>query len=252
MAKSIHSGHRSRIRARIQKYGINSLEDHEFLEYLLYHTIPRRDTNPIAHKLIDKFGSLEGVLNASLKELREAGLSKRSALWIHCLPHYSEMYQDYYYDVPEPMEDLDSIYDNIEELIESTCRDARVGQMLVISMSPLGMIIGSNLIELTDKEAKDRVRKLCQIIVKTDAYYVVLADVRSFSSTFMSEYDVYMTNIYYRALRAIDVTLFDRYYYSPNLCRSYKKLSLFFATEEEFFSSKYYSLIRRQYENYSL
>ena len=54
-----HDGHRDRMRERIEKSGISSLQNHEILEYLLYAFIPRKNTNDIAHALIDKFGSFE-------------------------------------------------------------------------------------------------------------------------------------------------------------------------------------------------
>ena len=66
----MHDNHRQRMRARIAKNGILSLEDHEILEYLLYPFVPRKDTNPIAHNLIAKFGSFDAVLGADAKALR--------------------------------------------------------------------------------------------------------------------------------------------------------------------------------------
>ena len=66
-----HDGHRDRMRERILTSGISSLQSHEILEYLLYAFIPRKNTNDIAHALIEKFGSLSGVLNADAKALLE-------------------------------------------------------------------------------------------------------------------------------------------------------------------------------------
>ncbi len=65
----LHNGHRSRIRERIQAHGLEGLQDHEVLEWLLFHTIPREDVNALAHRLIHKFGSFHGVLEASYEEL---------------------------------------------------------------------------------------------------------------------------------------------------------------------------------------
>ena len=60
MAKesSQHKGHRQRMRARVEQYGLESLEPHEALEYVLYITNTRKDTNGLAHVLIDRFGHL--------------------------------------------------------------------------------------------------------------------------------------------------------------------------------------------------
>ena len=66
----MHDNHRQRMRARIAKNGILSLEDHEILEYLLYPFVPRKDTNPIAHNLIAKSGSFAALLGADAKALR--------------------------------------------------------------------------------------------------------------------------------------------------------------------------------------
>ena len=66
---NIHTDHRKRMRERIAKDGLDSLQDHEVLEYLLYSFIPRKDTNPIAHKLLETAGSLENVFNSSVEML---------------------------------------------------------------------------------------------------------------------------------------------------------------------------------------
>lgn len=71
MAKesSQHKGHRQRMRARVEQYGLESLEPHEALEYVLYITNTRKDTNGLAHVLINRFGDFAGVLDASEEDL---------------------------------------------------------------------------------------------------------------------------------------------------------------------------------------
>lgn len=68
-------GHRARLRQRLLEGGPDALLDHELLEYLLCLAIPRRDTKPLARKLIDRFGSLPAVLAARPEALAEAKLS---------------------------------------------------------------------------------------------------------------------------------------------------------------------------------
>ena len=67
-----HSGHRARKRRQFRDHGIDAFADHEVLELLLYYAVPRRDTNPIAHALMDRFGSLNAVLSAPVEELEQA------------------------------------------------------------------------------------------------------------------------------------------------------------------------------------
>lgn len=58
----IHTGHRRRMRSRVAENGFSSLEPHEALECLLYITNARKNTNRMAHELIDRFGVFAGVL----------------------------------------------------------------------------------------------------------------------------------------------------------------------------------------------
>lgn len=90
-----HDGHRQRMRERVEKYGLESLAPHEALEYLLYFTNARRDTNGIAHELLDRFGSFAAVLEASEEELcRVPGVGPASARLLHLLPEVSRYYSD--------------------------------------------------------------------------------------------------------------------------------------------------------------
>lgn len=60
--------------------GLEGFAPHEVLELLLYYAIPQKDTNPIAHRLLDKFGSLSGVFSARTEELCTVdGISEHAA-----------------------------------------------------------------------------------------------------------------------------------------------------------------------------
>lgn len=85
--------HRKRLRERFQKTGAEGMYDYELLELLLTFSIPRRDVKPVAKKLISKFGSLAGVLDADQKELENLnGIGLMSASLI-CL--VKELYCTY-------------------------------------------------------------------------------------------------------------------------------------------------------------
>ena len=80
LERGVHSGHRARMRAKFASYGARIFDTYELLEMLLYHTIPRRDTNPIAKALLSRFGSLEGVLHADPSELASSsGIGEKTA-----------------------------------------------------------------------------------------------------------------------------------------------------------------------------
>lgn len=89
-----HKGHRDRVREKIIAGGLSSFQPHEILEFLLFHTVPYKDTNPAAHKLIAAFGSFEKVLEASVHELMEkGGLSLNSAVLISSLRDIFSKYE---------------------------------------------------------------------------------------------------------------------------------------------------------------
>lgn len=65
----VHDGHRKRMKARFRQQGAEGMRDHELLELLLYYAIPRSDTNAVAHALLERFDSLQGVLDAPAEAL---------------------------------------------------------------------------------------------------------------------------------------------------------------------------------------
>ena len=66
--KSIHDGHRQRLKNKFLENGFLGFDRHNILELLLFYSIPRRDTNEIAHRLLNRFGSLKNVFNACTSE----------------------------------------------------------------------------------------------------------------------------------------------------------------------------------------
>ena len=83
----VHDGHRERLRARFAEHGLESFNELNALELLLCYAIPRRDTNEIAHRLLDAFGSLSGVFQASMQELTSVpGIGENAATLILMVP----------------------------------------------------------------------------------------------------------------------------------------------------------------------
>lgn len=79
----LHNGHRSRLRERILRDGLDGVAPHELLEFLLYYSQPRQDMNQLAHRLLDHFGSLTAVFSADLPSLMQVeGMGEPSARWL--------------------------------------------------------------------------------------------------------------------------------------------------------------------------
>lgn len=76
-----HVGHRDRLRERFLKSGVDGVQDYELIEMILFSAIPRRDVKPLAKQLLAEFGSISGLLSASIEELQKVkGLSENAAV----------------------------------------------------------------------------------------------------------------------------------------------------------------------------
>lgn len=89
----IHDGHRERVKEEVLKTGLEHLPPHRVLEYLLFFAKPRGDTNELAHSLVQRFGSLTGVLDAPYEELLQVkGVGRNTALLLRVIPEVARRY----------------------------------------------------------------------------------------------------------------------------------------------------------------
>jgi len=77
--ENLNAGHRQRMQKRFYEVGFEGFAPHEIIEFILFYSIPRVDTNKIAHRLIDRYGSVKGVLDADVEELKRFGLGSSTA-----------------------------------------------------------------------------------------------------------------------------------------------------------------------------
>ena len=95
----MHKGHRERLKKKFIKCGADSLETHELLELLLYYGIPRKDTNELAHTLINIFGSLPQVFDAPMSSLLKVdGVGESTAILIRLVSKLSRVYAEKNYE----------------------------------------------------------------------------------------------------------------------------------------------------------
>lgn len=86
-------GHRKRLRERFRRTGFDGFQSYEALELLLTYAAPRRDVKPLAKSLINTFGSLRNVLDATFDDLtQKGGLSEHAATFILALKGASSLY----------------------------------------------------------------------------------------------------------------------------------------------------------------
>ena len=91
---SIHDGHRQRMKERFLSEGLDNFNDIQVLELLLFYAVPRQDTNPIAHALLDRFGTLAQVLETPVSELEKVkGVGHNAAVLLSLSTELGRRYQ---------------------------------------------------------------------------------------------------------------------------------------------------------------
>lgn len=89
----MHKGHRERVRERFLQEGLSAFSDIQALELLLFYSIPRADTNPIAHNLLMRFGSLKNIFEANVADIASVdGVGLHSAVLIRLLPEMTRKF----------------------------------------------------------------------------------------------------------------------------------------------------------------
>lgn len=117
---SIHKDHRSRLKNQFLSHGISSLSDIQKLEMLLFYSLPLKDTNPLAHELINKFGSLKDVFDADISSLISvSGVKENTATLIKLVSELCKTLQmpvnaDYISSVGEAKEFCTKLFANVE------------------------------------------------------------------------------------------------------------------------------------------
>lgn len=107
----LHEGHRDRMRKRFRETDFDGFNDHEVIEMLLFYACPRRDTNELAHKLINKFGSIAGVIDAEYEELiAEKYITEPAAVLLKMIPKFMPIYYN--------SKNRQEAYDNTPKLVD--------------------------------------------------------------------------------------------------------------------------------------
>ena len=115
--KSVHAGHRERIRARYRASGMDDFAPHEVLEFVLTFAKPRGDVNETAHRLIERFGSVAAVLDAPEGELIACdGVGEITACMLNALPDIFRIYAMDKAEVGDPFDTIGKIGDYLHAL----------------------------------------------------------------------------------------------------------------------------------------
>lgn len=148
---NIHSGHRVRLINTVDKCGLDGLSDIQVLEFFLFFVFPRGDVNPLAHRLLDKYKSISGVLEASVDDLKTVkGMGDVSAKKLHSFPKMFDMYMLDKSTRPLKKSSKSDIFDTIEGIL----RFKNTENLLLIAMNQRGEYLGERIFQ---KGSYDRI-----------------------------------------------------------------------------------------------
>ncbi len=204
---SLHAGHRERVRERYNSNGLDGFADHEILELLLFYTNKRGDTNPVAHRLIERFGSLSAVLEAGYDDLISVdGVGDSAATLITMVP---QLFRRYSADKADKTKTVFTPDDAKAFLVPRFygLRSERVG---IVCLDTQGRI--NNFVFVSEgslKLAQVDVRKIAQLALQNNADSIILAHNHPDGFASPSRNDVEATKLIVNALSHINVRVAD-------------------------------------------
>ena len=205
--ESLHAGHRERMKNRFLTEGLDDFTDIQVLELLLFYAVARQDTNPIAHRLLDHFGSLSQVLEASPEELKRVkGIGDHAATLLHLIPQIARYYQVNTAQQVEILSSLDAcgaylvpyFFGRSVETVFLLCLDAKCK---VLCCREIG--------EGSVNSASISVRKVVETALAANATTVILAHNHPSGIALPSDEDVQTTRRIAAALSAVEIHLAD-------------------------------------------
>ena len=205
--ENLHGGHRQRLKNRFLEEGLEHFDDHQVLELLLFCCIPRQDTNPIAHALLDHFGSLSQVMEAPPSELQKIpGMGEASAAFLSLINAFTRYYQVNRASslvILNTLEQCGSylmpfFYGRRNETVYLLCLDAKCK---VLCCKEVG--------EGSVNSASVPIRRIVEMALGANATSAILAHNHPSGLAFPSDEDQLTTRQLAIALAAVDITLVD-------------------------------------------
>ena len=205
--ESIHKGHRERLKQRFLEEGLDNFTDIQVLELLLFFAIPVKDTNPIAHALLDHFGSLSQVLEADVEELKKvSGVKDHSATLLALVIELCRYYQ---VNCVQQVQILTTLEDCGRYLVPRFFGRTRETVFLLCLDAKCKVLCCKELGEGSVNTAAISVRKVVETALAANATTVVLAHNHPSGIAVPSNEDIQTTQRVAAALQAVEIHLAD-------------------------------------------
>ena len=205
--KHRHTGHRERMKAEFLARGLEGWPDHRVLELLLFYTIPQGDVNDLAHELVERFGSLAGVLDATPEELcKVRGMGEHGAVLFKTVKELAGRYLTARTRVDDIARNSRDYY----ALLRPYFFGARNEQLCLLCLDGKGKVLGiRKLGEGNVNTVSITTRLVAEAALSLNAAAVVLAHNHVSGIAFPSEDDVATTDSLAPLLARLGVELVD-------------------------------------------
>lgn len=206
-SENIHENHRERLRDMYLKGGFDSMAPHQILELMLFYAIARKDTNPLAHKLIDRFGSVAGVLDADPEALMTVdGVGKSTAAYLHMFVDVFRMYE---MEKSTHTDQLTSVKDIGDRLRPCFIGAKNEKAFLLCLNSNMSVLSCDELSEGSINFTGIDFRKVVGIALRVRASFVVLAHNHPGATAIPSSADIATTRSVQDVLKELGIVLLD-------------------------------------------
>lgn len=203
---SEHTGHRQRMKERFLHTHFDGFEDHQILEMILFYVYPRTDTNPLAHRLLNTFGSLSAVFEAPVDTLISAGLTPNAATFITMLPDISRVYLNDRNNNTSKIIDFERLGEFF--IPKFIGRDEEA--MILLLADAKGKEIYSGVVSKGSFHASEApVRKIIDLAMRYNATTAAIAHNHPSGVALPSRADIKATATIFQALNLIGVLLYD-------------------------------------------
>lgn len=170
---SIHDGHRQRFKQQFLAHG-DDFHDHQLLELLLYFSIPKGDVNPVAHALLDKYGSLAGVLDALPQSLQQVkGVGEHTTTLLKLIPKLSGRYLSEKSSLGTMLTSNSTVHAFLRPYFLQGTRNELV---YLVCMDGKSKVLGCHRLSEGSVDAADiHPRKVVEVALAQNATHVILA-----------------------------------------------------------------------------
>ena len=203
---SIHDGHRQRLKDRFLREGLDGFTDIQVLELLLFYVVPRKDTNPIAHDLLDRFGSLARVLDAPVIRLTEVnGISENGATFLKLVREIERRYA-----LSQGEEIILNTIEDCCEYLTRFFKSKRNETVFLLSLdAKLKLLSCREVGEGSVNYASVPIRRCVEMALEDGATSVILAHNHPSGLAVPSGDDIVTTRRLAMALSAVEIQLVD-------------------------------------------